>query len=368
MYRENLKVQFFCKGGKMDTLKISSTTLDWLLQEENSPVAYLVCKNILEDEKRAEEYKEKIPQYNPIKEIIRKKDLFLSSKVKPYEKYKGCFWAFKHLEDLWALDILPEIKEIATHILSLQNKDGSFSPSPSEQPLVCLTSFTLESLIKAGYGYHHKVVRGVNYITYHINKYGGVFCPHVKLSYRDRCLKAVPKALSLLNVARFYANSNAVVKAQKILRNILIHNKIYFHSFLEAKKYDEEVKKITQGVPEDKIPLVVEEFRANFLKKFPPQKPEPEEKWMKISYPTFKSTNVLEALVSLVDMGISYRDELKPALTLLIHKQKEDGLWYQECTPKEETLAPIDKVNTPSPWITYFVLYAFKKLNLLTIE
>ncbi len=86
----------------------------------------------------------------------------------------------------------------------------------------------------------------------------------------------------------------------------------------------------------------------------------PNRSWLKIGYPNFYISDILEILEVLSALGRGEDERLDAAYQLLFDKQDEQGQWLMEYTYNGKTWVDIEGKGKPSKWVTLRALRAIK--------
>ena len=97
--------------------------------------------------------------------------------------------------------------------------------------------------------------------------------------------------------------------------------------------------------------------RDEFLKQHGLGRRKPKPGWLKFGFPLHYNSDILEALVALVHLGISMNPSLKKAIQVIKEKMTTEGKWIMENSLNGKMWVDIEEKGKSSKWLTYFSLY-----------
>jgi len=347
-------------------VKLSESTIEWLLEKENPAVRYFTLRDLLdrgETDSEVKEAKAAIPANKVIEKMLskQKSEGYWDDREIPYfPKYKSTYWQIMILGQLGIDKSHERVQRACEFVLNLQLDEGAFSaytrktalaeydwmrsraalkeklPPDSkswaqslviEHQLSCLTGNICAAMIRLGYCTDLRVVKALNWLVKIQNRDGGWLCPYWKAHIKDKhsCFHGTICPLEA------------------------------FSEVPEEKRTPEMRRTIEEGA---EFLLMHRLFKADHHGYRVINR-----QWLKFSFPWFWGYNVLRGLSVLTKLGYSEDERLKDAVELLLQKRRPDGTWLLENAPSGRMQANIETVGKPSKWITLNALRVLKRLH-----
>jgi len=79
---------------------------------------------------------------------------------------------------------------------------------------------------------------------------------------------------------------------------------------------------------------------------------QPSRLWFKLGFPSGYAADVLQVLEVLAELGHGRDTRLRPALSLLLSQQDEQGRWRNRYSYNRKTTVDIEEQGEPSKWVT----------------
>lgn len=354
-------------------IPIKQEVLDWLMEEDNPPVRYLTIKHLLKVSDshvpRVLGAKSNIMNYHPVNVILDNRSLFLpgtAQKYKPYKKYQGLYWQIIFLGDFLASADDERVRECCEAVLKLQQDNGGYQAVPpwrGKDWIVCLSGNVLRGLITMGYAEHQNVKKGLDYIAQRIIKNNGIPCTVMEYSIYDTCYMTVPRTLRTFASVPEHLRTDSIQKAMRILIEKEYTNHIYKYVISNARQYHEAYMAYTKNkgtkTTAEERKIFKRDFRSNN-----PGKPGQEKKgWKRFAFPLHYNTNILEAVVALIEAGDIRKGGLSEAVQIILNKKQEDDRWRMDESLNGKMYADIEQKGKPSKWITFYALYVLNTIE-----
>jgi hypothetical protein len=352
-------------------ITIPTSTIEWLLSEENPSVRYLSLKNLLdrsENDKEIIDAKRKINNYHVIKKILKHNKKFWGEDRHLYRKYKGGYWQLIFLSDFHADGSHPDIKYGCEFVLN----DKKWQEWLRKEWGHCLASNILRSLVTLGFGSDIRVSEGILKLAELTVRDKGIDCEVMDYSVLPLCFMALPKLLKALNVSP--VRNEIVKEAKNIIIENLLENEIYRYVPEIVDKWNKEVLGgVDQIFKEDpNIAKTKKEYilrkKGEYLEKYAGWKTRPKPGWLKFGYPMHYNSNILESLTALADAGVKYDERLKEALSVVIDSADIEFKWKMSFSLNGKMWINIEQKGKPSRWITYFALKVLKHFEGIEIS
>jgi len=329
----------------------------WLLEESNPSVKYHTLRDILE-----------YPESHP--DVVKSKEAISASKVvtKIFEKqsrlgnwespanfytpkYKSTYWQIMILGILGLSKADPRVSKACELVLRHQLKEGGFSTHAAgraaeeyhdlkrkgtesgdpetwmaekirEHEYSCLTGNVASALLRIGYVHDVRVERALDWLVSIQNSDGGWLCPYWKAHVRDvhSCFYGTICALEAFSEAE--TMSGAVRKVAEQGAEFLLMHRLFkadHHNFRIINRH-----------------------------------------WLKLSFPSFYSYDILRGLRVLGKLGYGNDRRCDEALSVLLSKQNSRGRWILESTPTGRMHANLETKGKESKWVTLNAMRALK--------
>jgi len=339
---------------------MSTTVLDWLLEDDAPGVQYLARARLLGESPRSRRMlalRRRCNDYPPVAKMLKGVDRIIASavaarkqkgKIGDYSKYKGAFWTLMFLAEMHADGRDPRIKRLCEHVLGTQLADGGFAVFGNRTfELVCLTANMLRSLVHLGYGDDERVISGYKRLAERIIPHGGVPCFVLQYCLHTSCKMTLPQTLRCVAIAP----AGVPKKKLKDLRDTLVKEMlgvaVYQYMRPDVKLYRLELKKRPKGVKERKV-------RDAWIAKHkvPNSKLLPKPGWLRFGFPSSYNPDLLEAMLALTEIGAKHDERMNDALDHIESKRCPDGTWKMDESLNGKMLADVERKGQPSKWIT----------------
>ncbi len=355
--------------------KVSKSTIDWLLETSGShvvhPVVFLTLTRILGKTERSKivaRAKSEINDYPPIKKILSKSPFIWKPGEFLYRKYEGGFWQLSFLADLYANPDHPEIRRGINFILDRADVDGFFS-------VHCLSANLYRAMLRFGYSNDRRVLKGLEYQCRRVVDNNGADCFVMDYSLLPTCHMTLPKIIFALSSVPGQKRTAVMKKAMNILIKELRDTRIYQYVPANNETYKMQVEELGESVPVNRRRSVREDIlrlKASFLKSPGLGKRLEKTGWFRFGYPNSYTTDVLEVLHALAEVGVKKHKEFKSALDQVTEKIKTDAEGKQflimESSLNDRMIAPVEEKGKPSKWLTYNALRVFQHFEGLAFE
>ncbi|HUX97335.1 MAG TPA: hypothetical protein VMV47_16495 [Bacteroidales bacterium] len=323
-----------------------NSTIEWLLEKENSSVRYFTLTHLLnkaESDKEVAEARKDIMTTGIVLSILSKQNEggYWGDPERFYtDKYRGTVWQMMILAELGADGNNRQIQRMAEFILenSQELEDSGFSYRRSAKTgggiasgvIPCLTGNMVWSLVKLGFIDDSRVKKGIDWI-----------CRY------QRADDVVEKAPSGPPYDRYemcwgkHSCHMGVVKSLKALAEIP----------------EDKRDRVIRG----KTGMLAEYFLVHRIHK---KSHDPEKVsrpgWLKPGFPLMYQTDILEILDILTSLGYNDR-RMDEAVGLLQAKQNKEKRWRLENSFNGRMIVNIEKKGSDSKWITLKALKVLTK-------
>jgi len=324
---------------------VQDSVMQWLLEEENPSVRYFALTELLGKSSKSREVraaKKAIMETGTVPHILSRqnRDGSFGIPEKFYrDKYKGTVWNLIIFAEMAADSEDERIKSACEFILkhSQDPASGGFSYDESAKAgtglpggvVPCLTGNMVFSLVKLGYLEDERVQKAIEWIAAH-QRADDSEGKKTGDEY-DRLKSCFGKHTCHMGAAKAFKALAAVPPGQRSRET------------------------------EDKLTELAEYFLKHHLyKKSHSLEEVSRPGWLKLGFPLMYQTDILELLGIFADLGIKDK-RLKDAVDILKSKQGADGRWKLESTNNGKMLAVIEKKGEPSKWITLKALKVLKE-------
>lgn len=347
---------------------VKQEVIDWLLMNDSPPIQYLTLLNLLEknvNNKDMLNVKKTIMSYRPIIEILENQKeqtyWYEKGKDKNYKKYLGTFWQLLFLSELQAQTDERITNAIEYIFETGQAPNGGFSVSGTNSlSIECLTSNILRGLIHFGYLEDERTQNALEFLLKRfVDTNGKIRCQVISLI--DNCYMVLPKILFALSSIPKEKQTIRVKKGIDLCTQRLLEN----HIFKYIPDKNREWMNIVAERKLKGIQLVDE--RKKFLVKNPIKNKVAKAGWIKFGFPLGYTSDVLDAMRSLVNAGIPYSENMESALQIIVEKNV-NGRWLIEKSYKSQMYTKFDSLKTESKWLTLYALTILKFYNKLSFE
>lgn len=331
--------------------------MQWLLEEDTPGVALLARRHLLDEDphsRRMRSLRRRCNDYGPVARMI--KGVGQAIRAGDYQKYKGAYWTFLFLAEMQADGRDKNIRKLAEHVLDRQLGNGGFSPSGQPgMEIACLTANVLRSAVHFGYGDDQRVRAGYRRLMERILPHGGVPCIILNYVLQTSCKMTIPQTLRCMAIAPDGLSKKDVKKTRETLVQDMLDVGVYRYVRPDFKTFDAAMKKRPKGV-------TGKAFREQWLADSKVKKSEllPKAGWLKFRFPRSYNPDLIEAMVSLVELGVKQTAVLDDGLDQIERKRTKDGVWKMDESLNGKMLANVEQRGRPSKWITVRALQVLR--------
>ncbi len=303
---------------------------DWLLEEDNPSVRYYALRSLMElpdDDRQVVAAKQAIMQSGPVPVILAAQN-DEGYWVKPGSgyspKYTGSVWQIMFLAR-FAVDGSDErvargCEYVLNHSMA---SNGGFSPYATPIPsttIDCLNGNLIHAFYRLGWGHDERVQSAVTQLCRRIARKHFECTANAKLP----CAWGAAKALLGLSAVPRAERSDEVKAAIEEGADFLLSRD------LAVADYPcwERVSTV----------------------------------WQKFGFPLGYTSNVLEALGALSELGYGARPALHNAIKLVLSKQDWQGRWKMETSLNGKMWINIEARGQPSKWVTLQAVQTLKRV------
>jgi len=303
---------------------------DWLLEEDNPSVRYHALRSLMElpgDDKQVVAARHAIMESGPVPVILaaQHEDGYWVKPGTGYRpKYQGTVWQLMLLAHLAADGSEERVARACEYVLTHSvAKNGAFSVSAVPIPSTtvdCLNGNLIHAFYRLGWGRDERVQQAVHQLCTAISR------KQFECSYNQKlpCAWGAVKALLALSAVPPEARTGDVKAAID-----------EGAAFLLSRN------------------LVVADY------------PCPERvssTWLKFGFPLTYSTNVLEALHVMAELGYGSQLGLRDAIRFVLSKQDWQGRWKMESSLNGKMWVDIEARGKPSKWVTLRAVQTLKRV------
>jgi len=310
--------------------------LPWLLEPENPAVRYLVWRNVLErpaDDPELAAGRQAILAWRPLRRILDAQwpaGYWMHPDVGYSPKYKATVWQIIFLAALGAPRCEPVERAIEYILANSRLPDGRFSARTDEQgAILCLNGNLLRAAIGFGYAADPRLIETRRALVAQIADEG------------FRCRYNAPPDRRPRRMADGLPCAWGAIKALGAL------------TALPA----------TARTPEEKVAMqqATDFMLAHDLVSGDyPTATEPSLLWHRFGFPLGYTSDLLEALETLLLAGVpADQFRLSAALLRVLDAQDAQGRWSLAYTP-DNMWASFGALNRPSKWVTWRALRVLK--------
>jgi hypothetical protein len=322
--------------------------IDWLLEDDAPPVAYLARRDLLGESsasRRMKTLRRRCNEYAPTARMLAGVDRAI--KAGGYAKYRGGYWTLIFLSDLHADPGDRRLRKLADWVLAQQLDNGGFPAGSAPFEIVCLTANVLRGLVHAGYGDHDAIRAGYERLHERITGHGGVPCKILEWTLQTSCKMTIPQTLRCMAVAPPSIPRRTVTDVRAILVEEAIGVRVFRYARPDLAAYREAVRSRPKGKKQVEV-------RDQWLASHRLRSADLVEKsgWKRFGFPRSYNPDLLEAMLALAENGVPHRRVLDESLDWIESKRLEDGRWRLDDSLNGKTLATIERKGQPSKWIT----------------
>jgi hypothetical protein len=323
---------------------LNSSTLEWLLEDNNPSVRYFTLKDLLNrpnNDGDVKEARENIMKIGVVPKILekQKKGGYWGIHENFYirAKYKGTSWQLITLAELGADGKDQRIGDTCKFILknSQDPLSGAFSylsgkdlGGDPEKILPCLTANMVWCFIRFGYLENPRIQKAIDWILKYQRFDDKPGKPQEELPAKiwERCWR------------------------ERTCHSIIVKSLKSFAEIPEIKRTQRMVDYIDNGVEHMLNHKIYKRTKPPLKRRF---------KWLEYGFPLFWNIDALVVLGLLTKLG--YKDErMQDAIDVMISKQNDDGKWILENTFNGRVQVGIERKGKPSKWITLNALRILK--------
>ncbi|MDI6858790.1 MAG: nitrogen fixation protein NifH [Dehalococcoidia bacterium] len=307
---------------------LNADPTDWLLEEENPSVRYLTLRTIVEmpeDHRAVQQARREIMERGPVPAILQAQHpegYWLKPGAGYSPKYRATIWQIKFLAQLAADGSDPRVAKGCEYVLGHSRaRNGAFSITGVPSAAIdCLNGNLIHAFISLGYGRDERVQEAVHQLCASISEKHFQCAANAKLP----CGWGAVKALLAFTA-------------------------------IPPEERNSEVK------------AAIEEGADFLLSRNPAVADYPcwervSSTWQKFGFPLSYSSNVLEALWVLAELGHGNSPVLGDALKLVLSKQDAHGRWKMESSLNGKMWADIEAKGKPSKWVTLQAMQMLKRV------
>jgi len=301
---------------------------DWLLEEDNPSVRYHALRSLMElpeDDRQVIAARRAIMESGPVPVILaaQHEDGYWVTPGTGYRpKYQGTVWQLMLLAHLAADGSDERVTRACEYVLTNSRaKNGSFSVTGAPSVAIdCLNGNLIHAFYRLGWGQDERVQSAVRQLCVAISRNHFECSANAKLP----CAWGAVKALKAFS----------------------------------AIPSDERTDEVKSAIDETAAFLL----SRNLVVADYPCPERVSSTWMKFGFPLSYSTNVLEALHVMSEMGYGARPELKDAVRFVLSKQDFQGRWKMESSLNGKMWVDIEAKGKPSKWVTLQALQTLKNV------
>ncbi|HOT43372.1 MAG TPA: prenyltransferase/squalene oxidase repeat-containing protein [Spirochaetota bacterium] len=329
---------------------LSSSPIEWLLDESDPSISYLTRRDILEDD-RCNDLYPKIAESPEFVKLLGKTGNILGDQKNYDLYYSGTVWCFAEAVERGLDRRSPVIRETAEFIVSrCQTPDGGFSLKWKPRvELACRTGDMIRLLVKAGFD-DNNVRNGITWITSHQRHDGGwLHCPLAGMCDQFRLILFNRPGKGLAR------ESNNAVKS-------------CFYATIACSMALAEYAEKTGSRANDHILKKAADFflKRSLFKNSGNEPIRPRSSWNRdfrlLGYPVMSQYDILYGLLFIARAGFLGDRRAGEAFNLVMSKQNGDGTWNMENarTGMMYGNEPKKHAGKKSNWVTLQVMRLLK--------
>jgi hypothetical protein len=331
--------------------RVPTSTLDWLLSEENPAVAALARLDLLGEAPSPglDALWARRNDYPPVARIL---DLMAGDgawapPARDYAKYGGSLWQIHFLGELNADGGDERIKRAAEYAFSRQLPDGSWSCSNGRAygSIPCLTANVGRALARLGYARDARVIAALGHCVALRRELGIIDCRQLNgYQLNGYCHMLTPKLLLFLaEVPREVWPDGAEALKDECIA--LLRDKSVFRCLpAESAEFQQAIAKMNAAERQD--------YRERFLAEHPTLHYKEKPGWLRFGFPLSYNSDVLEALSALSLHGETMRKEYAEAFAIVRDAADEEMRWALRTSLNGKMLADVETKGKPSRWLT----------------
>ena len=299
---------------------------DWLLEEDNPSVRYHALRSLMElpeHDRQVVAARRAIMETGPVPVILaaqHEEGYWVKPGTGYRPKYQGTVWQLMLLAQLAADGSDERVTRACEYVLTNSRaKNGAFSVTGAPSVAIdCLNGNLIHAFYRLGWGQDERVQSAVRQLCVAISRNHFECSANAKLPCAWGAVKALKAFAAIPSDERTGEVKSAIEETA---------------AFLLSRD------------------LVVADY------------PCPERvssTWLKFGFPTSYSTNVLEALHVMADLGYGARPALKDTIRFVLSKQDSQGRWKMESSLNGKMWVDIEAKGKPSKWVTLQAVQTLK--------
>lgn len=301
---------------------------DWLLEEDNPSVRYLALRSLLElpeENNQVAAAGRAIMKTGPVPVILAAQhdDGYW---VKPgtgyLPKYQGTAWQIMFLAQLAADGSDKQVAKACEYVLTHgRAKNGAFSVTGVPSVAIdCLNGNLIHAFYRLGWGQDERVQQAVGELC------GAVSQKHFQCPANAKLPCAWGAVKALLAFSSIPAEERTAGVQAAIEEGV---------AFLLSRS------------------LVVADY---------PCRERVSSNWLKFGFPLNYTSNVLEALHVMAELGYGAQPALRDAIRFVLSKQDWQGRWKMESSLNNKMWVNIEAKGQPSKWVTLQAVQTLKRV------
>ena len=330
-----------------------SDAIDWLLEEDNSPVRYFTLTHLQKKSPRSREVRQakaRLMDYNVTQGILAQANQFWGDEENAYRKYTGGYWQLIFLGKFRADGKDPRIAGGAGEMLARWKW-------VSRQGGQCLTANILAAAMRLGFRDHPIVQRQTEALAKRIVADKGIDCHVMNESLLPGCYMALPKLLLCFAEVPPAKRSKAVSAAIQLISRNLVDHEVHMYVPGNRKKWLLQLSQAKSGRPKDRsVKDWMREKRREFVAAHGAGEAEPKKGWLKFAFPLHYNSDTLEAMFALAAAGAPMHNKLRRPLEVVQQKMTPDGRWLLDNSLNGKMRVDVEVKGKPSKWLTYRAL------------
>lgn len=319
---------------------MNGATIDWLLEKDNPSVRYFALRYLLdrgEDDKEVRSARRAIMRSEPVRTILaaqHPEGYWVKPGTGYSPKYQSTVWQILFLAELGADGRNRQVRRGCEYLIEhAQATHGGFSAAANAPPsgaVHCLNGNLIWALIALGYSGDERLQNAVAWLTSAVTGegverwYAYVSGPGFEcgVNVNQPCAWGAVKSLRALANLPEGLQSARVRKATKVAADFLLGR--------DLAKADYPYTGRVSG------------------------------EWFKFGFPLSYTSDVLEAMLALVEAGYGKDPRLKNAIDLVRSKQGANERWAMKHSLNGKMWIDIEAKGRPSKWVTLRALRVLK--------
>jgi len=345
-------------GGAMERTWIQGTvpsaTMEWLTGPDNPAVAVLAQRDLLgkQDDAGMRELWGRRNEYAPVARILdaMSEGGTWATPARDYQKYGGSLWQVHFLGELYADGDDPRVRKAAEYAFSRQLPDGSWSCNGRpDQSIACLTANVGRALARLGYADDVRVLAALEYCVRTYEELGTIDCRAGRTyTLNGYCHMLTAKELLFLGEVPRGSWPKGADALRGAAVEALREKRVVYSYPAEAREFQDQL----WSMPSAERPG----FRERFLEEHPELHYKEKAGWLRFGYPLSYNSDALEALLALIGVGESPRDEYAEAIEIVRGAADKQMRWKLRNSFNGKMLADVEVKGEPSKWLTYRAL------------